>query len=72
MHTAFTLSFNQIFSLKVKIFFTLGPSGVYVRRCLKRCLNYNENDGGDDDESSDTEESMLSSQCKWFSLDFRM
>ena len=37
-----------------------------------QCLNYNENDGGDDDESSDTEESMLSSQCKWFSLDFRM
>ena len=57
MHTAFTLSFNQIFNLKVKIFFTLGPSGVRVGRCLNR-MNYNEDDG-DDDEGSDTEEGMF-------------
>ena len=57
-------SFNQIFSLTVKIFFTLGSSGLRVRRCLNR-MNYNEDDGdNDDDQSSNTEEGMFSSQCK--------
>ena len=63
--------------MKVKIFFTLGPSGVHVKKCLNR-KNYNEDNGDDDDddddddESSNTEEGMFSSLCKWFSLDFSM
>ena len=59
--------------MKVKIFFTLGPSGVHVKKCLNR-KNYNKDNGDDDDddESSDTEEDMFSSLCKWFSLDFSM
>ena len=49
--------------LKLKSFFTLGPSGVHFRRCLNR-TNYNEDDGDYDDESSDTHEGMFPFQCK--------